>query len=154
STLLPLILPGRPRPSSIWPGPFTKRDVSRIGAACAVGCEAEYSLWGLSDEEHQRQVRLVHDAAMEGESSAQSDLLRDIIDNPFRPITLDPTCRTQAVVQLAKSLYEGRHFEDMPVLADALEEAGCTNPAILGHCRGPGPHVRGCWVLDLVLGKE
>jgi hypothetical protein len=57
-------------------------------------------------------------------------------------------------VQLARSLYEERRFEDMPVLADALEEAGCQDAAVLEHCRGPGPHVRGCWVLDVVLGKE
>ena len=81
-------------------------------------------------------------------------ILREIIGNPFHPVTLDHACKTQAVVQLARSLYEERSFEDMPVLADALEEAGCQDAAVLGHCRGPGPHVRGCWLLDLLLGKE
>jgi hypothetical protein len=80
-------------------------------------------------------------------------LLRCII-NPFHHPALNPTWKTQAVVQLARSLYEERRFEDMPVLADALEEAGCQDAAVLGHCRGPGPHIRGCWVLDLLLGKE
>ena len=75
-----------------------------------------------------------------------SDLLREVIGNPFRPLTLDPAWSTPAVVQLARSLYEEQRFEDMPVLADALEEAGCQDAAVLGHCRGPGPHVRGCWV--------
>jgi hypothetical protein len=80
-------------------------------------------------------------------------LLRDLFGNPFRPVTIDRTWMTPAVVQLARSLYEERRFEDMPILADALEEAGCQDAAVLEHCRGPGPHVRGCWVLDLLLEK-
>jgi hypothetical protein len=55
---------------------------------------------------------------------------------------------------IAESIYDHRAFERMPELADALAAAGCSNPEILSHCRGPGPHVRGCWVVDLVLGKE
>jgi hypothetical protein len=51
-------------------------------------------------------------------------------------------------------MYDSRDFTDMPVLADALEEAGCTNPDVLSHCRGSETHVRGCWMLDLLLGKE
>jgi biotin carboxyl carrier protein len=73
---------------------------------------------------------------------------------PFRPVALNPAWTTPAVVQLARSLYEERRFEEMSVLADALEEAGWKEAAVLEHCRGPGPHVRGCWVLDLILGKE
>src|SRR5262249_33611625 len=61
--------------------------------------------------------------------AAQTELLRDISGNPFRPVTLDPSCKTPAVVQLARSLYEERRFEDLPVLADALEEAGCQDAA-------------------------
>jgi hypothetical protein len=86
-------------------------------------------------------------------SDNTSHIICEILGNPFRPVTLDPAWRTPAVVQLARSLYEERRFEDMPVLADALEEAGCQDAAVLEHCRGPGPHVRGCWVVDLVLGK-
>jgi hypothetical protein len=85
---------------------------------------------------------------------AQVGLVLDLFGNPFRPITLDPTWRTPAVVQLARSLYEERRFEDMPVLADALEEAGCQDAAVLGHCRSPGPHVRECWAVDLMLGRS
>jgi hypothetical protein len=90
----------------------------------------------------------------EGSKTGQCNLLRCTFGNPFSPVTLDPAWRTPAVVQLARSLYEERRFEDMPVLADALEEAGCQDATVLEHCRGPGPHVRGCWVLDLLLGKE
>jgi hypothetical protein len=73
---------------------------------------------------------------------------------PFGPVEIEPSWRTPAVVALAATVYEERRFEDMPVLADALEEAGCQDPDILSHLRGPGPHVRGCWALDLMLGKE
>ena len=58
------------------------------------------------------------------------------------------------MLNLAQAIYEERRFGDLPVLADALEEAGCTDADILSHCRGPGPHVRGCWVVDLLLGKQ
>jgi hypothetical protein len=80
-------------------------------------------------------------------------LLRDICGNPFRPVTLDPAWTTPTVVQLARSLYEERRFQDLPVLADALEEAGCQDQSILEHLRSTGPHVRGCWPLDLILGR-
>jgi hypothetical protein len=77
-----------------------------------------------------------------------SDVLRPA-DKSF-----DPSWRTEVVVGLAAGMYESRDFAPMPVLADALEDAGCAAPDILAHCRGPGPHVRGCWVVDLVLGKS
>jgi hypothetical protein len=84
----------------------------------------------------------------------QVPVLHDIFGNPFRPVTVDPAWRTATAVALAQSMYTARDFAAMPVLADALEEAGCTHPDVLAHCRGPGPHVRGCWVVDLVLGKS
>ena len=88
------------------------------------------------------------------ETHVQTDLLRDIFGNPFRPITLDPRWQTETVVALATGIYAERAFDRMPILADALEEAGCDHADILNHCRGDGPHVRGCWVVDLVLGKQ
>jgi hypothetical protein len=81
-------------------------------------------------------------------------LIRDIFGNPFRPATLDPAWRTDTAVTLAKQMYESREFGAMPILADALQDAGSDSEDVLDHCRGPGPHVRGCWVVDLVLGKE
>jgi hypothetical protein len=80
-------------------------------------------------------------------------LVRDIFGNPFRPVTLDPSWRTSTVLALARRLYDSRDFSAMPILSDALMDAGCDHPDVLGHCRGGGPHVRGCWVVDLVLGK-
>jgi hypothetical protein len=81
-------------------------------------------------------------------------LLRDIFGNPFRPVAFDKAWRTGTAVALARQMYDAREFSAMPILADALQDAGCENADVLGHCRGPGPHVRGCWVVDLVLGKS
>jgi hypothetical protein len=80
-------------------------------------------------------------------------LLHDIFGNPFRPLTADPAWLTPSVVRLAEAIYDGRAFHRLPVLADALEEASCQNADILSHLRDPGPHVRGCWAVDLLLGK-
>src|SRR5262249_38292549 len=85
--------------------------------------------------------------------SARSALLRDICGNPFRPIDFDPAWRTKYAVGIASKMYLDRDFEAMPILADALEEAGCDNADLLVHCREPGTHVRGCWVVDGVLNK-
>jgi hypothetical protein len=86
-------------------------------------------------------------------------LLRDVFGNPFRPVTLDPVWQTPQVVALAQAACEQREVPAgtlgparLAVLADALEDAGCTNCDILDHLHGPGPHVRGCWALDLLLG--
>jgi hypothetical protein len=83
-----------------------------------------------------------------------SDYIRDIFGNPFRPVAADPCWLTSPVLDLARTMYDSRDFGPMPILGDALEEAGCNNADILAHCRGGGPHVRGCWVVDLVLGKS
>ena len=79
----------------------------------------------------------------------------------LRPVTLNPAWLTPTVVQLAQAVYEERQLPEgtldpahLAVLADALEEAGCTDEAILTHLRGPGPHVRGCHVIDLILGRS
>lgn len=110
--------------------------------------------------------------------SKSADLLRDIVGNPWRKVEL-PTQRIEVdadveggypagyrdicpwltwedgmIRKMAQAIYDGRTWDRLPILADALEDAGCTDDAILGHLRGPGPHARGCWVLDLLLGKE
>jgi hypothetical protein len=93
----------------------------------------------------------------EHELIAQASLLRCIFANPFRPLPrLVPSVLSWndgTVAKLASAIYEERAFESVPILADALEEAGCSDEEILAHLRGPGPHVRGCWVLDLLLNK-
>jgi hypothetical protein len=96
--------------------------------------------------------------------SEQPALFREVIGNPFRPVSISPSVLTwndATVVRLAQAAYEERHLpagtldtNRLAVLADALEEAGCSDADILSHLRGPGPHVRGCWAVDLLLGKE
>jgi hypothetical protein len=94
------------------------------------------------------------DAARKAEQATQCGLLRDILGPlPFRPVTLDRSWLTSTVTSLAQAIYTDRAFDRLPILADALEDAGCTNQDILAHCRQSGEHVRGCWVVDLLLGK-
>ena len=95
------------------------------------------------------------------ERPAQCALLRDIFGNPFRPASLQPAWLAPTVTSLAAAAYEERALPSgeldparLSALADALEDAGCTDTALLGHLRAAGPHVRGCWALDLVLGKQ
>jgi hypothetical protein len=88
-----------------------------------------------------------------GEGRHKIGVFRDVIGNLFRPVGPDPRWRTSAAIDLARTMYDSRDFAAMPILADALEEAGCDDAEVLAHCRGDGPHVRGCWVVDLVLGK-
>jgi hypothetical protein len=81
-------------------------------------------------------------------------LIRDIFGKPYRPVAFDPRWRTLTAAAVARAVYDQRAFEGVPLLADALEHAGCTDAELLGHLRGPGSHVRGCWPVDLRLGKS
>jgi hypothetical protein len=99
-------------------------------------------------------------AAMNEEARSQCEMIRDVFGDPFRPVTLDRAWLTPTVASLAQAAYDERSLpsgelepDRLTVLADALEEAGCTDDALLSHLRGPGPHVRGCWAVDLILGK-
>jgi hypothetical protein len=83
------------------------------------------------------------------------DLLREIFGNPFQPVAFDSAWRTSDVMLLARGSYEEKAFDRMPILADALQDAGCTSADVLNHLRDPhATHVRGCWALDRVLEKE
>jgi hypothetical protein len=96
-------------------------------------------------------------AARRREYHAQASWLHDIFGNPFRHERLDSAWLAWnggTVPKLAQAIYDERAYDRLPILADALEEAGCTNLDIQTHFRGPGPHVRGCWALDLILGKQ
>ena len=106
---------------------------------------------GMTDEI----LELYHRACDErdvAQMAIQTDLLHDIFGNPFRPVTADPAWFTPTAVAIATAVYADRAFDRLPILADSLEEAGCTNADLLLHCRQPGSHVRGCWAVDLVLG--
>jgi hypothetical protein len=91
--------------------------------------------------------------AFEAEEAAEADLLRCVFGSPFRRTAFKAKWKTAAVIALAQQMYDSRDFTTMPSLADALRDAGCDNEAILSHCGGPGPHVRGCWPVDMLLGK-
>jgi hypothetical protein len=94
-------------------------------------------------------------AARSPERKRQVMLLREVFGNPFRPVIVDPSWRTPTVEALARGAYDERAFDRLPILADALEDAGCDGDELLSHLRDPNAaHVRGCWALDLVLGKE
>jgi len=118
---------------------------------------AESLLFGMKPEE-------VEQDSKETESEirrAIANLLRDIFGNPFRPVVCDPARISSTVTKLAQAAYDERslpagtlELDRLAVLADALEDAGCDSADILSHLRNPGTHVRGCWVIDLILGRE
>jgi len=118
-------------------------------------CEITKNSGPLSHELGKWKVkRLKEPAATGAEKPIQMALLNDIFGNPFRPITVEPTWLTPAVVQQAQVIYNDRAFDRMPNLSESLQDAGCDHEEILSHCRGAEPHVRGCCVVDLILGKQ
>lgn len=104
--------------------------------------------------ESQGKIKESLEAGNEIGSRSKATLLDVFGSLPFRPITVAPEWLTSTVVALASGIYEEKAFDRMPILADAMMDAGCDNDDILSHCRQPGEHVKGCWVVDLVLGKE
>jgi hypothetical protein len=91
--------------------------------------------------------------AWRAERAAQAGLVREILGDLSRPVAFDQGWLIPDVAALAGAIYDGRDFGRMHELAEALERAGCSSDDVLAHCRGPGPHVRGCWLLDRLLGK-
>ncbi len=82
------------------------------------------------------------------ESIYQAACLRDIVGNPFRPLSIQPNWLTANVVDLARTIYAQRTFDHLPILADALMDAGCDDAEVLAHCKSAGAHSRGCWLVD------
>ncbi len=124
--------------------------------AAAVSALADMNFYAEYVTDSCRDALCDHDDfyAGRGEMLYQADLLRDIFGNPFRPVALAPEWRTATAVGLAQAIYAGRTFGDLPILADALEDAGGDAAELLAHCRDTArTHVRGCWAVDLVLGK-
>jgi hypothetical protein len=111
----------------------------------------------MGTEEDSDRHRGAFDRHQKGTSSTQCQLLRCIIGNPFRPPRVEQTWlrwNDGMIVSIAQVIYDERAFERLPILADALEDAGCGDEQILAHSRGPGPHATGCFVLDALLGKQ
>ncbi|MCE9563791.1 MAG: hypothetical protein K8U57_17250 [Planctomycetes bacterium] len=122
----------------------------RYDSVEAICCSASVAHWALGDD-YDTNYR-----PFEAELVAEhTQLLRDIFGpRAFRRILVEHTWLTSTVQLLAAGTYEERAFDRMPILGDALQDAGCDNDDILNHCRQPGEHVRGCWVVDLILGKK
>lgn len=99
-------------------------------------------------------TRMTNAAHEGGGHGVTANLLREVFGYPFARTAFPSAWRTATAIGLARAMYDHRDFAAMPVLADVLEEAGCDHAEILSHCRGDGPHVRGCWVVDLVLEKS
>jgi hypothetical protein len=145
------LLPGSPPVNSwafaaagavLFDTPFWNPRAAGRGAFTAAWTAAEAAWRGAGE------------SGPETEARRQLPLLRDIFENPYRPGWVDPSWQTAQVVTVAEAIYRERAFDRLPLLADMAEEAGCTDADLLGHLRGPGPHVRGCVPLDLLLGKE
>jgi hypothetical protein len=141
--------------SEVYPGSGLRYAVARgVGAVTEDGDRlATAMIWthrqaALYGDEHSQ--CMIHP----GFGDRVCILLRDIFGDPFQPVAIAPSWLTPRALKLALGIYEERAFDRMPILGDALEEAGCTDEAILDHCRQDREHVRGCWVVDLVLGKE
>jgi hypothetical protein len=126
-----------------WAVKWLGRSYYKVGVADAASAVAWRAV---------QRVRQAGDAA--AEKAAQAALVRDIFGNPFRPVAFDSSWRTSTVAALAAGIYGDRAFDRLQALADALEDSGCADAEVLAHCRGEGPHVHGCWVVDLILGKE
>jgi hypothetical protein len=137
-----------------------RREIHRAGReipdepAVARWCILDGTGYGGPDDYRWEILKALREKRGVEEDTAQVALLRDIFGSPFSPVGFDPAWWTEHTVGIASKMYEERDFAGMPILADALEEAGCDNADILAHCRDPGVHVRGCRVVDLVLAKK
>jgi hypothetical protein len=129
----------------------------RLAHAAQLACASSK----MEDAANEIRLRIAHllgknrDKQLDQEMLIQCALIRDIFGNPFRPqLTVDRSWLSwndRTVPNLAQAIYIDRSFDRLPILADALEEAGCDNADILNHCRQHGEHVRGCWVVDLLV---
>ena len=126
-----------------WAGSLSAQaGVLRVATRSAFHVQIDPELWALSWHSNGEQ---------------QCRLLRDVFGNPFRHSRVDPLWQaweSGALRRMAQGIYAERRFGDLPILADALEDAGCTDADILRHLREPGPHCRGCWGVDLLTQRE
>jgi hypothetical protein len=139
--------------------------VQRAGTEMAVACAVAVDIAAAALDAAALAVQAGHDHGLPGyrhdelneQWRRQARLFHDLFGNPFRPVTLDPVWAAWnggTVAKLAQAIYDERAFDRLPVLADALVDAGCDSEDLIEHCRGAGPHVRGCWAVDLLLGKQ
>jgi hypothetical protein len=133
-----------------------RADGEQVSTEAWAACSLPWTAWQAADAVAARASR----AAPEGEAAErrrQADLLRCLFGNPFRPVRVDPAWlawHDGTVARMARAIDAERAFDRLPVLADALEEAGCADPQALGHGRGGTGHAPGCWLLDALLDRE
>jgi hypothetical protein len=136
----------------------------RVDAATLAGAEGRRRGRSRRDDSVARAFRILQASSenyqrdradhLRRETAVYCDLLRDLVAYPFEPVGFDPSWRTTAVVGLATGMDVSGDFSPIPVLADALEDAGCADDHVLAHCRGDVPHAHGCWVVEHVLGRD
>ena len=116
-----------------------------------------YTVWAMHESINAIRRLTSHDQATRGYALTrlprEAAAFRCLFGNPFRPVALDSAWRTSTVLALANGIYADRAFDRTPILADALQDAGCEDETVLTHLRHDETHVRGCWVVDMVLGK-
>jgi hypothetical protein len=153
------------RPILSFPLP-PEMEEHRSGVAAAVGSGDTWQAGQLLSRSESDPVRVAYEHLSRelrddsqarwrlsaAEEAAQCGIARDVLGYPEAVVSFDPAWRTGTTVAFARTLYEGRDFSGMPILADALQDAGCEDAEVLGHCRSDRPHYRGCWVLDHILG--
>jgi hypothetical protein len=149
------------RARAAWRGPAEMTDLTELAFAATLidpgdaafrAAESAAEVYALM-----RAPAVTYESALARVEAAFVRYLRDIFGNPFRTLAADPAWlrwRDQTVPKLARALYDEGAFDRLPVLADALEEAGCTDAGLLDHARGPGPHARGCWLVDALTGRS
>jgi hypothetical protein len=118
-------------------------DIAATAVACAAAEQAPASEYDKTHAKARRQ-----------EVNEQVRLVLDIFGNPFRPVTANAHWLTSTVVTLAEGIYQEKAFDRLPILADALQDAGCSNEDVLNHCLQPGRPTRGCWVIDPLTGRR
>jgi hypothetical protein len=150
--------------SVLGPNPHGRlREAQSHALSAAVTCllDREYRLAGVASGYCLAASTASHKGTRSEEDmrdwmKVDCNLIRDLLGNPFRPVKVKKawlTWNARTIPAIAQAIYDDRTFDRLPILADALEEAGCDNADMLSHLRGPGPHVRGCWAVDLILGK-
>jgi hypothetical protein len=139
--------------ASVAKGPFTAASSACVVAAHTMGHQAAILEAPATFDNPDIYV----EAELRGRNTQyliECHLLRDIFGDDIQRSVPASASMTANITSIAQGIYSDRAFDHLPILADALEEAGCTDAEILAHCRSEGPHVRGCWVVDLILGKE
>jgi hypothetical protein len=150
--------PGSPRNRRKLRSAIATAEASADGAGAPGEMERQGRLWAVAlPDARQSAVETARDFSISHRQAELADALRCVVGNPFRRPAIPQAVRAwndHTIPKLAQAVYDERAFDRLPILADALEEAGCTDAELLGHLRGPGPHFRGCWALDVVLGRQ